>query len=198
MSTHYRKLSAQQRRFVDLIVRRTNGTDAIRAIRPQLKRPDVLAAKWKALPDVKAAIAEREDEAIEEAGITNAQILLEVARLGFANIQDFVSQTGGETFFDISKVDRMTAAAVQEFTIEETTYGKGENERMMRRTRLKLCDKKGSLELLGKHKKLWTEKHEMSGPNGTPLQPPSIAITFPDGGPGSKKAAVIDDGVETS
>lgn len=53
-----------------------------------------------------------------------------------------------------------------------------------------------ALELLGKHLKLWTERHEHTGPGGKPLAPPAFNITFPDGGPGIKQA--VDDGVETS
>lgn len=44
-----------------------------------------------------------------------------------------------------------------------------------------------------------TAKYEHSGPGGTPLQPPSLSITFPEGGPGTSASETpADNGVETS
>jgi phage terminase small subunit len=54
-------------------------------------------------------------------------------------------------------------AAVQEITVD-ATGGKGDGERRkVLRTKFKLADKRGSLELLGSHLKLFTEKIEITG-----------------------------------
>ncbi len=46
--------------------------------------------------------------------------------------------------------------------------GRGKNVREVKRTRLKLADKNRSLELLGKHLKLFTERVEVSALEGLP------------------------------
>lgn len=61
MSSTYRKLRPVLRLFVDCIVAGEKPTHAVRRLRPRLKRPDVLAAKWKTRPEVRAAIAERQE-----------------------------------------------------------------------------------------------------------------------------------------
>lgn len=60
MSSPYRTLRPVLRLFVDGIVAGEKPTHAMRRLRPRLKRPDVLAAKWKARADVRAAITERQ------------------------------------------------------------------------------------------------------------------------------------------
>lgn len=48
------------RLFVDGVVAGEKPTHAVRRLRPHLKKPNVLACKWKARPEVQAAIAERQ------------------------------------------------------------------------------------------------------------------------------------------
>jgi hypothetical protein len=55
---------------------------------------------------------------------------------------------------------REQAAAIQEITLDAYTEGRGEQVREVKRTRFKLADKRGALELLGKHLKLWVERTE--------------------------------------
>jgi len=61
---------------------------------------------------------------------------------------------------DLSKLTRGQAAAIQEITVDAYTEGRGEQAREVKRTRFKLADKRGALELLGKHLKLWVERTE--------------------------------------
>ena len=62
------------------------------------------------------------------------------------------------------------AAMVAE--VSETTSQNGGS------LRLKIHDKVRALELLGKHLGMFTEKRELSGPNGTPLTSPEIVVKF--------------------
>ena len=54
----HRPLPPVLRRFVRDVLAGEMGTDVVRRLRPDLKRPDVLASKWMARPDVKAAMAD--------------------------------------------------------------------------------------------------------------------------------------------
>ena len=59
-------------------------------------------------------------------------------------------------------------AAIQQVTVDEFVDGRGKNVREVKHTRLKLADKNRSLELLGKHLKLFTERVEVSALEGLP------------------------------
>lgn len=152
--TGYRKLPAQKRKFVDLIVRRMRPTEAIRQIRPHLKRPDVLAAKWKA--ELKEIIREREEEAMEEAGITNAQILLGLAYTADFDIRKLVHEDG--TPKKIHELDDETARILQGVEVEHIAGREGGTQLL--RTKFRLPSRIEARKLLGQHKKLFTQKHE--------------------------------------
>lgn len=158
----YRKLPIQKRRFVDLIVQRCRSTEAMRQIRPHLKRPEVLASKWKALPEVQAAIEERENEAMEEAGITNAQILLGIAQIANLSVKNLVYPDGRAK--TIHELDDETAATIQSIEVE-TLAGGGT------RTKFRLPSKIEARKLLGQYRKLFTEKVDV-----TPVGPLRIEV----------------------
>lgn len=71
----YRKLAPRFRTFVDAIVSGKTGALAVLQIRPTLGRPDDLAYHWRQRPDVRAALAERLEAALEDAGINNVYVL---------------------------------------------------------------------------------------------------------------------------
>ena len=84
--------------------------------------------------------------------ITADRVLRELALLGFSNMQDYIGTTeDGSAFVDLSELDRDRAAAIQEITVEQYMVREGEDSKGVRRTKFKLADKRGSLELLGKH-----------------------------------------------
>jgi hypothetical protein len=61
---------------------------------------------------------------------------------------------------DFSSLTRNQAAALVEVTVEHFMDGRGEDAREVRRIRLKLANKIDALELLGKHHKLYVERHQ--------------------------------------
>ena len=92
------------------------------------------------------------------------RVLEEIARLAFSNIQDFTRlDPEGKPVLDFSDVSRDQYSAVQEIR-EDATGGTGDGERkVVLRTTVKLADKIRSLELLGRHLKLFTDKVEVTG-----------------------------------
>lgn len=91
------------------------------------------------------------------------KVLEELARLAFCNMQDYIRIQNGEFYVDFSTLTRDQAAAIQEVTVEEYSEGRGEEKRDIKRTKFKLNDKRGALELLGKNLKLFTDKVEVGG-----------------------------------
>jgi phage terminase small subunit len=89
-------------------------------------------------------------------------VLVELSRIGRANMADFV-----RAFFGcgdpVAAVDQLTpaqTAALAEVTVEQFMDGRGEQAREVRRIRFKLVNKIDALELLGKHHKLYVERHQ--------------------------------------
>lgn len=118
---------------------------------------------------------------LERLGITAERVLQELALMAFANMLDYMTVgDNGHADVDLSKLTREQAAAIQEISVD-TTGGSGDGERrQVLRTRFKLCDKRGSLELLGKHLKLFTDKVEASGPIQTNI---TVRFVAPNGRP---------------
>lgn len=164
----YRALPGLKRRFVDLVAfDRMNGADAIRRLRkdfkrPQLKRPDVLAAKWRALPEIKAAITEREAAAIEEAGVTATDVLLGLAQHARGSIHKLFGADGRVLL--PHELDAETARCIESVDIETTKDGG-------QRVKYRLPKRNEAYKLLGTHLKLFTERHEITGKDGDPIIP---------------------------
>jgi hypothetical protein len=63
----------------------------------------------------------------------------------------------------VAAVDQLTpaqTAALAEVTVEQFMDGRGEEAREVRRVRFRLASKIDALELLGKHHKLYVERHQ--------------------------------------
>jgi len=180
--------SSKRRKFIDLLCigQYSNSECALQAgFSP--KRPDVAAAKLLAIPEVKAALDERRRQLAEQAGLDAMRVLHELAKIGFANMRDFITvQSDGGAVIDLKNLTRDQAAAIAEITVDEYVEGNGDAARAVKRVKVKLAEKKGPLELLGKYFKLWTDKAELAGPGGMPLAPPVFNFGFKNGGPGQR------------
>jgi phage terminase small subunit len=104
-----------------------------------------------------ARVAELSKEAAQGAVMTAQAVLEELTKLARANMQDFVGDD--DVTLSIASLDQSRAAAVQEYTVEHYVEGHGEDAKQVKKIKLKLADKLRSLELLGKHFSLFTERH---------------------------------------
>ncbi|MCJ2084617.1 terminase small subunit [Methylobacterium sp. E-005] len=101
---------------------------------------------------VRARIEEILQAGAEKAGVTVARIVEELAKVGFANMQDYMrASPAGDPYLDFSGLTRDQAAALGEVTVEDFKDGRGEDARDVRRVKFKLHDKLSALEKLGKH-----------------------------------------------
>lgn len=130
------------------------------------------ASTLKANQSVADRVAEILAAAAKRTEITAADVLAELAKMGFSNMLDYTAtDSSGRLITDFSKLTRDQAAAIQEITTETRFERDGEGgSTPITKTKFKLADKRGSLELLGKNFGLFKERVEHSGPDGGAIE----------------------------
>lgn len=153
-----KELNPQQLKFIDEYLVDLNATQAaIRAGYTEISA-EVTGSRLLRHHRVGAIIAVRRAKASDRIEVTVERIISEYAKLGFANMADYITGEGTERTIDLSKLTRDQAAAIQEITVETYMDGKGEAAERVKRTKLKLADKRGALDSLAKHLGMFVEK----------------------------------------
>lgn len=96
------------------------------------------------------------------------QVVEELRRLAFSNMADYmeIDGDGKPKGLNLSRLSRDQAAAIQEIS-EDATGGAGDGERkLIIRTKFKLADKRGALELLGRHLGMFQDNVKITGLEG--------------------------------
>src|SRR5271163_472341 len=154
-------LSLQYEAFVSGIVAGMTREDAYKSAGYKVtsaRSACVLAQRLLQRDEIKEAIQRSKDErsrgraeatkiAIEHSGITQARVAVELGRIGFANMMDYmkIDPVTGDPRLDWSELTREQAAALTEVTVDDYVDGRGENARDVRKVKLKLGDKRAAL-----------------------------------------------------
>lgn len=104
----------------------------------------------KASATAGAILAKAQGKALADLGIGADRVLQELARIGFANMTDFLRVTPeGDAYIDLSVLEQRPelGALLQEVQVEDFVDGRGDNARDVRRVKIKLHHK---LDALGK------------------------------------------------
>lgn len=145
------KLTAKQQRFVDEYLIDLNATQAaIRAGYKKSEYTDTNANKLLGNTRIAEAIDKAMAERSKRTGINQDRVLQEIAKLALVNIDDVVDLQTGRVRPTASKED---LACIQSIKIKPTEFGE-ERE-------IKFYDKKGSLELAGKHLGMFKDKVDL-------------------------------------
>lgn len=173
------ELNPKQQRFCLEYLVDFNATQA--AIRAGYSKKTASEMSYDLLrkPQVQARIKELGTTIAEKVGVTVERVVAEYCKLAFVNINDFVriQKADGTAYYDLRNTTPDQMAAIQELIIDEYTEGakgakgngKGATGRDIKRMRLKLCDKKGALDSLGKYLQMFLERHEVTGKDGERL-----------------------------
>jgi phage terminase small subunit len=143
-----------------LVAYRTKGSPrwAVQEASRVLRRPDVGAVIREIEDIVPAAI----EEAVAVAGITKARVMLELSRIGFANMEDFTKlDEQGHRVLDFREVTREQMAAVKSLTVETYMEGRGENARRVKRVKLEFHDKRNALRAIGAELGMFKERRQL-------------------------------------
>jgi len=163
-------MNEKHQQFINELFKCWNGTDAYLAVYGPVKRTTAAAnaARILANPSVADAIRQR----LNESAMSADEILMRLAAIARGDIGDFLTVDGvGNVVVDLSKAmaaqktglikrvnQKRTQRASDEGTITETFIT------------IELHDPLTALQLIGKHHKLFTEKTEVTGANGGPIE----------------------------
>ncbi|MDH4386092.1 MAG: terminase small subunit [Caulobacter sp.] len=145
LSPASRPLNPRQSRFVDEYLRGGSAREAAewagyrwtaarQAGHELMKRPNVRAA-------IEAGVAARDNP------LTRPAVLLEISRVAFANMADYVQLKDGQPSLDLSRITHARAAGFREFRYSETSRAGVSH----RRLHIRLGDKLAALKLLLAH-----------------------------------------------
>ena len=174
MGPLFRKLPTNYQRFVTEYLLTENLWHAAEKAGSKAKNLSQAGKQLLKKAEVQDALDECRLDVCERLGITQESVLGEIAKIGFGNMKNLYD---GKGFLKpVHELDDDVTATLQEVT--EDTIGRGEDEVIIRRKYKTSC-KRASLELLGKRLKLFTDKHEHSGPGGGPIQTEeNVTVTF--------------------
>lgn len=141
-------LSYKRRAFVEAYLQTWNQTEAARIA--GYKNPEVMGCRLMKVKGVADAVERR----LSEAAMSADEVLARLSQQASADISDFLTESGG---IDWQKVKE------KGFLIKAILHRKGQQ------SKIELYDAQSALALMGKHHKLFTERHEHSGPGGKPI-----------------------------
>lgn len=144
------KLTAKQQTFVEEYLIDLNATQAAIRAGYSAKNADKIGSELLGKTRVAEAVSMAMAERSRRTGINQDRILQEIAKLALVNIDDVVDLRTGKVKGSATKED---LACIQSIKIKPTEFGE-ERE-------IKFYDKKGSLELAGKHLGMFKDKVEM-------------------------------------
>jgi phage terminase small subunit len=147
-----RELTARQQKFV--LEYQVDQVATQAAIRAGYSAGTAHVQGSRLLTNVKVrkAIANAQAKAAGKAEVTVERIVGELAKIGFANMQDYMGSTpDGDPYLDFSKLTRDQAAALAEVTVDDFVDGRGKDARAIKRVKFKLHDKRAALVGLARH-----------------------------------------------
>lgn len=169
MPSRRAELTPKQELFIAEYLTDLNATRAAIAAGYSAKTAESQAARLLVNVKVAAAIAEKQGKRLAKLEITADRVLQEIARLAFYDPRKFFNDDGSAK--QVNELDDDTAMALAGMDVMELFEGSGDQKHaygLMKK--FKLVDKGQNLERLGKHLKLFTDKAEITGANGGPVE----------------------------
>ncbi len=170
-----RQLTQKQRRFVQEYLVDLNATQA--AIRAGYSERTAHVQGPRLLGNVRVQVAIQEalKQREKRTEITQDRVLTELAKIGFADIRDYLEYKtektvvaygdDGEPIIDYRQIiDVIDSKNVDTSVIQEVSISKDGT------FKFKLYDKQKALNDIGRHLGMFVDKTEVSGPDGGPIQ----------------------------
>jgi len=130
----------------------------------------VLPDKRNPKPHVYAAILARRESIERAAQVTVEDIVRRMNAMSKGSLRNVTNDTdSGATYVDLSGLTEEEWYAINEIEITEYSEGRGEEARDVIKTKVKLADRKGATEILGKAMGVFSEKRVLSNDPDNPM-----------------------------
>jgi phage terminase small subunit len=157
------KLNPRQQRFCEEYIIDLNATQAALRAGYCARTVNQTGPKKLVKVGIQNEIARLKSERSERTLIKADDVVLELAKIGFSNIEDYLTvDEDGETHLkSFDDIERSVLAAIESIKIS-TTKNK-DDSREYTTTQFKLCSKLNALEQLGKHLGIYQKDNEQKG-----------------------------------
>jgi len=145
-----------------------NGTRAAIAAGYSDRTANEQASRLLTNRRVQSLVAKLQSQRASKLDLKAQDIVEELRRLAFSNMSDYmeIDEDGKPKGLNLANLTRDQAAAIQEIS-EDATGGAGDGERkLIIRTKFKLAEKRGALELLGRHLGMFQDNLKVTGLEG--------------------------------
>ena len=160
------KLSKKREFFCAEYVKDHNGTRAAIDSGFAEKSARVTASRLLTKANIRAEIERREAELMSKLELSAEKVLRGIANLAFFDIRKFYREDG--SLKSVPELDGETQAALCGMEVKKLYdhFAKGRAQEKGTLTKIKLADRGLNLERLGRHFKLFTDKHKVEGLEG--------------------------------
>lgn len=163
-----KSLEPKQKLFCEEYVKDMNGTQAAIRAGYSERTANEQAARLLAKASVQEYLNKLIKERSERTKIDSDRVLTEIAKLAFTDIRKIFNENG--QLLPVHMLPDEVAASVSSVEVVTTKIPGTDPVEVEHTAKIKFWDKRGSLELLGKHLKLFTEKVEHTGKDGGPIE----------------------------
>ena len=155
-------VTPKQQRFVEEYLVDLNATQAAKRAGYSEKTAGRIGFENLQKPVIQAALQEALQKRSDRTEITADKVLRELAVLAFSDMAHYVQfNEAGNILLDFSQMPHGATRAIAEVVQDEYVDGKGEDARLVKRTRFKLHGKQPALDSLAKHLGMYIERHEV-------------------------------------
>lgn len=154
-----RQLTPKQEAFCREYLIDLNGTQAAIRAGYSVKGAHVQAAQLLSNPKVQVFANQLKTERAQRTEITADRVLLEIGRLAFADIRSVFDESG--RLLPVHMLPPEVAASIASIEVVTSKVPGGDPVDVEHTAKIKFWDKRGSLELLGRHLKMFTDKLEV-------------------------------------
>jgi len=168
------KLTPKQEHFCQLYVTHWNAARAAVEAGYSADSAKERGYELRHNPSLSKRIDELTEHALEEMGVTRGRVLSELAAIATADMTQAFDEMG--QMKPLSEIPEDVRRSLNGLEVHEIFDGQGEDKHAIGLARkFKAYDKTKALELLGKKLKLFTDRHEHSGPDGKPIETKNVS-----------------------
>jgi len=167
------KLKGKQQAFVNAYLIEPDATKAAITAGYSKKTAKEMGYENLTKPHLKAAIDAVMAVAAEKAAVTAEKIVKEMARHAFSDVRNLFDEN--DQLIPISKLDDDAAAVISSIEIVSRATPDGKIEYL---NKIKLVDKRASLDMLAKHVGMYDKDNRQRAGAGAPTALAAVQITF--------------------